>query len=67
MAADTYWERQYERENQEILDAIAEVAAKGSVRTWPITGPAADTWNPDGYRMLRGNGPVRKVTQQLNA
>lgn len=59
----TYWEREYERTNQEILNSLAEVALKGRQRSWPAAGLNVPTaWNPNGYPLLEGRND-KTVTQ----
>jgi hypothetical protein len=45
----TKWEYEYDERTEECVDAALKAAIKPSPRTWPITGPDATTFNPDGF------------------
>jgi hypothetical protein len=46
----TTWEYEYDQRTEECVDAALAAAIKGQApRLWPITGPDATEFNPDGF------------------
>jgi hypothetical protein len=45
----TTWEREYDERTAECVEAALQAALKPSPRIWPISGPDATEFNPDGF------------------
>jgi hypothetical protein len=66
MAYATRWEQQYDEEIIEATAAAALVALEPSPRIWPISGPDADEFNPDGYPINKAMPADPLVAPPLN-